>query len=415
MPTSTSEKKTIPIILLGSTGCGKSSFVNAVVGEKVAAVGVGTQPATDEIAQYTLTDLECVLVDTPGFGFNHQHHRWEGTTDLSILQAVKTLLCTKFEEDGQWGVIFLYSNYTSKVDWEEERRTLAVFTKLAGGHSLPNLAVVMISPHKEPYPGAETGLLKDLEGRGIQPICSSSFGDVHVSHPHCGDVRTPQQIIEHVVSLVLSSKAEAYSSDDSSDDEDSIYSAGVPEVEHVSGLYGDGWGEQSQNDDAFLNPITHIHIAGGIFNDVRGNQTNNYGHPHTPQAPECQSSEQCPNEPCATAQPNLDVPCNASHSDLNDPHRPLQQNPDNAGEISPPNLSDLQQAIQQTPNDPQENLQATPNDPQHTSRSNLDEPLQGLDQEVLSGSRYGSEERLMPDKVEEPGCCKSICCGCVVM
>ncbi|KAH6901436.1 hypothetical protein BKA70DRAFT_688442 [Coprinopsis sp. MPI-PUGE-AT-0042] len=419
----------VPIILLGSTGCGKSSFVNAVLGEQVAAVGVGMEPATEAIAEYPApvldrgsTRLQGVLVDTQGFGCNHQDHRWEGMTDLGILQEVEKYLLEKFKnetEQGQFGVIYFYNKCAPEVDWEKERRTLAVFTKLAGGHSLPNLAVVTMSPHPEPSSAVETGLLKELRDRGIQPICSSCFGDVHVAHPQCGDVRTPPQIIEYAVSLVLSSKTEVYDSDDSSDDEGSIYSTGFPEEERDHGLCGDGWGEQPHNDDdAFFNPITYVHIAGGIFNDVRGNQTNNYGHPHASQAPERQRSQQCPNDPREASQPDLDVPRSPSQPDLNDPHHSLQQNPGNPTKPSRQSLDNLQPALQETPNDqqqhisqdasdgpqeipndPQQTLQQKPDDPGEASQQKLDDPQQDSQESPSDGQQQISQDT--PDDPQE--------------
>ncbi|KAH6912021.1 hypothetical protein BKA70DRAFT_1266247 [Coprinopsis sp. MPI-PUGE-AT-0042] len=469
MASSTSRDRvtiSVPIILLGSTGCGKSSFVNAVVGDRVAVVGAGIRPATNEIALYTFTvpsegsiDLQCLLVDTPGFGFNHQHHRWERTTDLAILQGVESLLREKFKaekEEGRWGVIFLHNKCAPEVNWEAEQRTTAVFTRLAGGDALRNLVVVTTSPHQEGYQ-VETGLLKELRDRGIQPVCSNSFGDPYASHPQCGEVQTPRQIVEHLVALVLKAEAEECNSDSPSDDESD------------NDWDGDEWPEQPPDDDtAFLPPhpnaapMTLIQILHSTFNDVGGNQTNIYGHSETSQTPEPQPSQQNSRDPRTlqpilegpsetshpelndphetsqpdldvlhgTSQPNLDIPCESSQPNLGDPRQTSQQTPDEQNSEETPKK--LQDTFQETPDDPQVTLQETPNNlQQRTSQEipilkdqrkatpNLDEPRRARDQEARSSSMHKPKEVLAPasrfGNFWKAGCCRCICCCCVVM
>ncbi|KAH6912033.1 hypothetical protein BKA70DRAFT_1266327 [Coprinopsis sp. MPI-PUGE-AT-0042] len=398
MPTSTSKGKvtvSVPIILLGSTGCGKSSFINAAVGKQVAAVGAGMQPTTNKIARYPLAALsrgsinvQCVLVDTPGFGFNPQHHRWEGTTDIDNLRLVEATFKDEMEE-GQWGVIFLHDSCAGEVDWEAEQRTMAVFTRLAGGDALRNLTVVAISPHEEAYTAVETGLLKDLRDRGIQPICSSSFGDPVVAHPQCEDVQTPRQIIEHVVSLALARKAEAGECDSNypSSDDIHIYSPSVAEEESVIGWNEvDGSEQPLDGGSALLSPypstapLTVVHISHSTFNDIAGNQTNNYGRSETSQAPSHQASQQDLGDPRGSSQQNFDNPWQTSQQNLENPCRTSQQNL---------------------------------HDPRQASQQNLDDMHKADDQALCSGSHHRSDEG-RTDKGEKARSCRSIR-DCVVM
>lgn len=54
------------IMLVGATGVGKSSLINAILGMQAASVGTGADPETAEITGYDCDNA--VFWDTPGFG-----------------------------------------------------------------------------------------------------------------------------------------------------------------------------------------------------------------------------------------------------------------------------------------------------------------------------------------------------------
>lgn len=90
----------LDVLLVGSTGVGKSSTLNALFGENVAIVGEGVDPETMQIMHYKVNDVLRIW-DSPGLGDDR-------AKDRDHERRITDNLCKTYTHDnGQWGFIDL--------------------------------------------------------------------------------------------------------------------------------------------------------------------------------------------------------------------------------------------------------------------------------------------------------------------
>ena len=79
------QTRKLNIMLVGPTGVGKSSTINAIFNTEIATVGRGTDPQTEDTQKYEISNI--VLWDTPGLGDAPEKDKVHAKKIANLLKA----------------------------------------------------------------------------------------------------------------------------------------------------------------------------------------------------------------------------------------------------------------------------------------------------------------------------------------
>ncbi|KAG6915881.1 hypothetical protein DXG01_009418 [Tephrocybe rancida] len=116
------------ILVMGSTGVGKSTFINTLLGSQVALVGHELQSETAHVHAYPLSAdgaRRIFIVDTPGFDDS-------STDDREILRRIAIWMAKSYRDDMRVaGIIYLHEISMTRMTGAT-RKNLDMFEKLCG-------------------------------------------------------------------------------------------------------------------------------------------------------------------------------------------------------------------------------------------------------------------------------------------
>ncbi|RXW14953.1 hypothetical protein EST38_g10903, partial [Candolleomyces aberdarensis] len=201
------------VAVMGETGAGKSSFINAVLGEEAALSSDGSFSCTRVVEQFGYKHKDgstVTLVDTPGF---NDYGAEDAKTDAEILQMIAEFLKTQYDEKRKFsGVVFLHPITAAPAGTTS--KNMRMFKRLCGNDQLKNVVVVTTRWDEACYSGEgleeaeqsevslmeSEGLLKDLKVAGARFLRAGHFSK-ETPQPAGAQYQSPVAVVESLLGL----------------------------------------------------------------------------------------------------------------------------------------------------------------------------------------------------------------------
>ncbi|RPB04275.1 P-loop containing nucleoside triphosphate hydrolase protein [Choiromyces venosus 120613-1] len=125
------------IAVMGKTGTGKTSFVNALTGNNDLTVGHGLEACTQDVqtAKTTISGREVWLIDTPGFDDTHR-------SDVDILSTIATWVQAASSQSNQLTGIIYFHRITDTRMEGSNMKNLRMFRELCGEKNFSNVILL---------------------------------------------------------------------------------------------------------------------------------------------------------------------------------------------------------------------------------------------------------------------------------
>ncbi|KAF8055862.1 P-loop containing nucleoside triphosphate hydrolase protein [Lyophyllum atratum] len=148
------------ILILGSTGAGKSTFINAYIGEALASVGHGSVSHTQHVQSFSIPNPgtsfthRLVVVDTPGFDDTY-------LTDQEILRRIAIWLARSYTANMKLAGVIHLVNISQSLT-EKTKKYLSVCHRLCGQNASRKviLATTKWSETRQPWAEEQEQVLK---------------------------------------------------------------------------------------------------------------------------------------------------------------------------------------------------------------------------------------------------------------
>jgi len=131
------DRETIYIAVMGSTGSGKTTFINLASGSNLRE-GSGLESCTNEVqtsVPFHIGRQQIILIDTPGFDDT-------SLTDTDVLKLIAAYLVTTNKQGARLaGVIYMQRISDLRVGGSA-RRDFRMFQELCGEEAYPNVIIV---------------------------------------------------------------------------------------------------------------------------------------------------------------------------------------------------------------------------------------------------------------------------------
>ncbi|KAJ8509250.1 hypothetical protein ONZ45_g8562 [Pleurotus djamor] len=125
-------------LIMGGTGTGKSTFVNAILGSPLAQITNSLEPCTRSVQAFRHVaedGTKTVVIDTPGFDESCVH-------DADIINSIAHWMNTLYRNKvAPCGVLFFHSLSANRVG-KAPMKNMLLFSKLSGKAVFSNMAIV---------------------------------------------------------------------------------------------------------------------------------------------------------------------------------------------------------------------------------------------------------------------------------